>query len=124
MTAHTSNLKRRKAKSRHSLQPAVKTDEICNRTGTEKAAGLHYMRFFWMSSTCCCDNTNSKALMQVVSDIHFTNNIPLTKMCAYIRNAGASESKKSIGVVTFHHSQSSSGSGDRQPRSTADCNQL
>lgn len=45
-------------------------------------------------------------------------------MCTYIRDAGAGESKKAIGVVTFHDTQRGRGSGERQPRSAASCHQL
>ena len=77
------------------------------------------------SAVChLCADANSKAWMQVLSDICLAISISVAKMCAYIRNAGASESKKAVGVVTFHDAHSSSGSGDRQSRSTANCNQL
>lgn len=35
------------------LQPGMKIDEICSRTGTDKPAGLHDMRsVFWIYVVC------------------------------------------------------------------------
>lgn len=121
MTAPTANLKPRKTKTRLSLAAATTADEICSRTGTSRFM-LHAI-LLYVACVLPRHNANSVAWQQALSmECTYRTELKVPpERCTYVGDAGASESKKSIGIVTFHDTQSSRGSGERQARSASNC---